>query len=454
MKKKNTVIFLLLPLITSLVLAYSYLFSQSFIDITCISPKPCAQISQSGRIQFEFSHPVEATRIESLWKIFPMTDGNWEWLDDRHAVWSPKDLLPTEQTFTAQFKQGIAGSKGQKIKETIRWDIEVRRPRILAVGSTTNGNELFSISLDGSGEIAQITETNGKLQDFTPSPDGESILLPIENNRLGMDLWLFSWAGKDDNLLLECGADRCKTPAWSPVMNQVAYTREIFSAENDTWEAARVYILDLLTSQTTPVINKSETTGSNPTFSPDGSWISFWNESSGGIELVNPLSGDTFQLKTSSGTVGCWSPDSRSYFYSDLLIGPGDFQSVVFRAGIADHPIAAVLMEDKGAESISVGNPACSPSSPEFAAVVQSNIRIAGRELKIFDLETNSSISVSSDLSKIPLHYSWSPAGDQLVFQLNTLGMDEWDTQILVWDRITGTNRLIGEGLKFPKWLP
>ena len=452
MKKKNTVIFLLLPLITLLVLAFSYLWSQSFIDITCISPKPCAQISQSGRIQFEFNLSVDASRIESLWEIFPMADGNWEWLDDRHAVWSPKDLLPTEQTFTAQFNQGIAGSKGQKIKETIRWDIEVRRPRILAVGSTANGNELFSISLDGSGEIAQITETNGKLQDFTPSPDGESILLSIENSRLGMNLWLINRAGKDDNLLLECGADRCRTPAWSPVMNQVAYTREIFSVENDTWEAARVYILDLLTGQTAPVINKSGITGSNPAFSPDGSWISFWNEASGGIELVNPLSGDTFQLKTSSGTVGCWSPDGHYYFYSDLLISPSDFQSVVFRADTASQSIATILEGDQ--EALSIGIPVCNPLYSELAAVVQSNIRIAGRELMIFDLDKNERISVSSDLSRIPLHYSWSPDGDQLVFQLNQLGGDERDTQILLWDRTAGTSSLIGAGLKFPRWLP
>jgi Tol biopolymer transport system component len=58
------------------------------------------------------------------------------------------------------------------------------------------------------------------------------------------------------------------------------------------------------------------------------------------------------------------------------------------------------------------------------------------------------------DLSRIPGFYSWTPDGEYLIFQLYTLGRNENDVEIWVWDQKMGESKLITTGVRAPQWLP
>jgi Tol biopolymer transport system component len=242
------------------------------------------------------------------------------------------------------------------------------------------GNELYRIALDGKTEPRQLSQTSGKIIDYSSSLDGEYFIMSIGNDKNGADFWISDRDGSHQHKLLDCGSDRCTTAVWSPLSNEIAYTRESAGLDpNGAKGAPRVWILDVESGETAPLFSDSQKIGYGPVWSPDGKYLSTWNGIAGGVQVVERKTGAITLLQTQSGDTGCWSPDGSALYYTNLIIGQSSFHNVILKADMLQGTIQTVLGSNLEGEGLNYDLPACHPSRNLVAASVQPNARIPAR---------------------------------------------------------------------------
>ena len=410
------------------------------------------QISPLGSVSFEFSRDVDPQLVDGLWEVQPQTAGRWVWQDARHATWYASTPLPAQHSIVMTFHAGKLEKKGEKLDKDQSWQASVRQPQIAVIETVPGqGQELFAIDLEGAQAARQIGSTHGKLDSFTPSPDGNQIILDVQNDKGGIDLWSVNRDGSDQHLLLDCGSDRCSAAAWSPDSRQIAFMRESSGEDNC---GPRIWLLSPNNSETKPLFDDSQKTAYSPLWSPDGKWLSVWNKKEGGVQIINPLSGEIILLKSSSGDSGCWSADGKSLYYTNLTIVDPTFRNVILKADIDQGTIQTVLDSNINDDNQGYDSPACHPSENRIAVSIQPNARIPGKQLAIFDADNGQSILVTNDLTRFPSHYAWNPGGEYLLYQMNEVNIEKKDIEIWVRDEATGNAQLIIEGAHSPAWLP
>lgn len=455
MKKIDWIVSSFIATTILLLIAVIFIGNRVPIKITCQSPIPCDQVSPFGSVVFEFSRPVQTDQVETLWQTTPSVEGKWEWLDSQHVRWYSIDPMPSNRKIVLEFTTGSVGKNGEQIKDIFQWEVMVRTPRIVVIGNQGVGQELFSFDLEDGSPRMQISQTNGNVFDFQASPDGDQVVFSALNELFGIDLWIVQRDGSNQRKLLDCGSDRCSTPAWSPILQELAYTREGAGIDpNGPNGAPRIWILDITSGQTSPLFADPQKIGYGPKWSPDGQWLSIWNGTQGGIEVVNRNSGETFMLESANGDVGSWTFNSQFLFYSNLVSGEAGFRNVILMADISNRSISTIVGGNVEGDGYSVDNPVCSPKDNLVAVKIQPNVKIPGAELFLLDPYSKNGKTIMDDLSRIPSFFSWTPDGEKLVFQSFILGGKSNDQEIWVWDVVKDQLKFITRGVWAPQWLP
>jgi len=444
-------------LLAMIMLAAAAIFGrQASVRITCRNSEGCERMSSQGVVTFEFSRAVDPEKAEKLWQTEPAVVGRWEWLDEKTVRWSLLEALTAGSRLTLRFNSGDVGRRGERIKSAYFWDITIRPAHILALGQIEEGSELFELDLAEGAKATQLTQTGGNVFDYAPSPDGERIAFSAENEVGGLDLWVVDRDGGNPHLLLDCQTDRCSAPDWSPSGTQLAYTREAHDMTGmDKSSSISVWILDWRSGMNPTRLSQNDESNSDAKWSPDGRWISVWNIQKERIDLVNLESGKIIPLETRSGNTGCWSADGRTYYYSAMEGGEGEFQNLILKANTEDGIVKMVLEKKSNQGILSVDNPACDPSEGWLAVRIQPNINVPGYELAAYNPQSEEMVSIQQDYSRIISSYAWSPDGRQIILQTFPLGGEVEDINIWVWDRESGEIREISSGgFRIPKWLP
>jgi hypothetical protein len=423
------------------------------VQVTCIQPANCSEISSRGGMVFEFSRPVDPARLDSVWQITPATEGKWLQIDDRHSRWI--STLPIKQAaqISFGFKPGVIGQENESIAAQKNWSAKIRKPTIIAINSSDKETELYLFDPEGKQKPTQLTHTGGKTFDYDVDPLGDVIVFTAINERNGSDIWKVNRDGSGQALLLNCGVDRCTEPVWSPKRDEIAYTRETSDpVKKGALGAPRIWMLNPQSGATGPLFEDKQQIGYGTSWSADGIWLSIWDGMSGGIKIVNRQSGQNFIVQSSSGNSGCWTVDQKSLVFANTIVRDTGYHNVILKVKVDDQSIVTLLGENSESGGTSFNNPQCNPVDDRLALTIQPNIKIPGRTLAIFDPGTQKQMNVVNDLSLIPGQYSWDAAGGRLVFQLDQLTSAQGKPRVLVWE--DGKTQPIAEGFRFPRWLP
>ncbi len=418
------------------------------LRVTCEN-KDCSLVNPEVGLTLNFSKAVEQELLDKLWKIDPAVPGYWDWQNDHQATWYADSPLPDGTEIQLTIRSGVIGKDGSALQEDINWTITIRTPLILTIQNLEDGEqEIFSTDII-SGDSTQFTFTNGRVSTFTSSPDGEIIVYSAENTTGGSDLWLINRDGSDNHKILDCKTEWCDTPAWSSSSQEIAYVRKEVM---NNWEG-QIWLLNSKDSETTPLIENTEINRHDIHWSPDGRWLSFWDEIQKGIQLVNRDSGEIQLIKSFNGDTGCWSNDSQILYYANTNLRETTFQNVIMKADLQKSTIETLLGGDIEGSGLNYDNPACNNAANLLAVSIQPNTNIPGKELAIYDIETMTKTTIINNLTRIPSNYSWTASGDKLVFQLSELSMEQEDIEIWVWDTAEETACLILRGAYTPAWL-
>lgn len=458
---------LLLVGITIIILFFSP-FLLSWITKTALSVLEGGQVranwlntaeilSSHPRLQFQFSQDIKPEVVNASFYVEPEISGIWSWLEEDLAVWQPDTPIPPGQSIRFGFQNPVASldSNIGRLKP-FEWQAFIREPEIAFLKGVGNGKELFKISPQTPEIEIQLTQTDGKIVDFTVSPDGEQILFSKSNDRSGLDLWLMNRDGQTQTMILECGVDRCSSADWNPLRDEIVFTIEKSNDEASfmNGDLPESYILNLITGTTKPLLNDFQKAGYDPIWSSRGQWITYWEGMDGGIMILHGASKEVGYADPSSQDTGCWSTEERYFYYSDVKEEGLPIVSIIYQVdiltGLRDYYTGSALF-DLG---YNYYYPACHPQGQGLLAVVQVDPKIPQRELW-WIIPDGSHKVVFNDLSQIATQYSWSPDGNSVLFLRDLLTGLADGSQMVIWNQIAGGELIqLTDQVFNLRWLP
>lgn len=309
----------------------------------------------------------------------------------------------------------------------------------------------------------QITFSQYGIYDFSPDPTGRYIAY-AENTPTGVtELFLLDLANNTARQITNCQQEdaSCDTVAWRPDGQVFAYQRrDLNTALGLGVSAPRIWIMDLSVNpaSTFPLFSDTQTLGTEPVWSGDGTKLAFYDSFGQGVLVFdfNALSEDQ-RIKfipAANGSTGVLSPDGERLAYTDLVFGAEgqSVRAVLNLANLTDG-VSEPLSDNANVDDGSL--PAWHPDGQRIAFTRQyldGEQATRGQQLYLYDFAADSIETLIFDEDYNNGALFWNPAGTQIVIQRTPFGggLPELWTYTLE----TRTLQKIATNAFLPRWVP
>jgi Tol biopolymer transport system component len=415
------------------------------------------QTGARGPLVVLFAEPVQLDSLEQRFSLDPPVTGRLSVLPRQGgrteypvAFWPEKPLEPGIQ-YALSLDAGVTSQTGLELRKPVSLPFSVRQPEVFFLSPTTSP-ELWQAAGDGSAPV-QVTSTGGALFDFKVSADGSRIVYSAVNQSQGIDLWEMDRWTRETRLLLPCESDWCSSPVYSPDGTKIAYSRRRSGAlPGEGPGVPRIWLLDLVQESTDLLYSDPNVGGYDPSWSPDGRFLAFFDGLAQGVRVLDLSQGTDFLLASQMGMVGEWSPDSRSLLFIDFLSFDAGPDVAVYEVDVETQQIRRALGEEVNQVDYSV--PVWSPDGEILAVGVRLLLDGPGKQVWLMTSSGQQRRVITSDPRFTHASYHWDPTGNRLVFQRLEMGRSGTLPQIMVWDRHSEQAVMVAENAFLPAWAP
>ncbi|HEX7314245.1 MAG TPA: di-heme oxidoredictase family protein [Pyrinomonadaceae bacterium] len=180
--------------------------------------------------------------------------------------------------------------------------------QILYSRPVSNIKQIFVANVDGTDET-QLTNDPAGAFHAVWAPDGSKIAF-MSNRQDGFQIWSMNPDGTGQTNLTNDGIGGNDFPTWSPDSSKIAFQRLRNGAQTDVW---------VMNADGTGQTNLTNTTGfnfnGNPSYSPDGTQITFGSNRDGNNEIYKMTSAGASQTRLTNHSANdgtpAWSPDGN-----------------------------------------------------------------------------------------------------------------------------------------------
>lgn len=324
---------------------------------------------------------------------------------------------------------------------------EARALMIAYLGNPLESPEVWLTNLDGSSPV-QLTHTQGKVYDFSISPDGDNLAYSALNEDGGADIYLIDREGNAVETLVQCGKSHCEQFVWQRGGILAAYSQYIRGLDFDS----QIHLIDGVTGEEQKFPGGAELNGAYPSFSPDGQYLAFFDTTDRAIHIINLASGENIRGLASEPEFGSWTRDSKELFFTHTIMNGLLPQSRLYRFNLDTRQVTPFLQDELAGYDAS---PIEWSPDGEWGVfgLTDSDIQ-SGQQIYTVRKDGEDLQATTSEPGTSNAAYHWSPSGEQIVFQRYRAGMVDAKPQIAMWDRRSGTTLILSENGAMPAWLP
>ncbi len=408
------------------------------------------QVGAYGPFTIVFSQSMQTSSVESRLVITPALHGRFTWQAQTLRFW-PDSILQPGTIYHVTLQPGAAGLSGRELLFARTFTVQVRQPQVVYLAHLQDGAEIV---LNTPAGKTQLTHTGGKVDGIAVSRDGEQIAYVVKNSRSGEDLWVVDRGGKQARLLLDCAVDLCTQPAWSPDGSRIAFSRKNIRSVSSAVLGGRIWLLDVASRQISPLYTDAAITGSDPSWSPDGKMLAFFDENAGGLRVLNLETHQEQMLPTSDGQVGSWSGDGQQMLVNDVVTNPTSSYEAMFLVGLIDQPVKQIKGPIDQTIDANYSVPVLSPDGQWIVVGVNYQNGPASSQLWLEKSDGTGARAITTNQVFTQAAYHWDPTSQDLVFQRLELDTSQARPEVVVWNRVDNTLTVIDQDSGLPEWLP
>ena len=428
------------------------------VQLTRISPADnTLNVPLRGRITFSFNENMLTHTLAGKVQLSPPVSGTLQW-NGNNVAFVPSMALQADTNYTLTIQAGAKSVRGRAfIKDTVL-RFRTGHPRLLYLSPASGTPDLFLQdvnSANGNSPAQRLTSEPYGVWDFAVNPDGTRIIYSARRDAGdSRDLWLINTNGADRVRLVTCDEQVCQAPSWSADGTRIAFERRnlVKGVIGKTPGPARIWIVDVQSSETVPLLEDTQKLGSLPRWAPVGNKLAYFDPTDTVVSVLDVASLQRVQLPSVLGDSGTWSPDATQLIYPELqAIDAGSFYQLL-RADLVSNVITTELPLSNTNDASAVW----SPVGDKIAFTRRSSTTVSGAGAQIW-LKPADGIAATALTSDAGFTYGalgFSPDGNWLTalrFDLN-----QPNAQPEVWlMRIDGTDkRQIATNATQPAWLP
>ncbi|MGD8454834.1 MAG: hypothetical protein PVF83_00525 [Anaerolineales bacterium] len=421
------------------------------IEINRTIPQEGGEVGMSGPIGIEFAQAMNQKSVEEHFSLLNGSPGTFRW-DENMMMFYPQGTLEAGERYTATLLPGSLGEDNRKVKEEISWSFTVRDPWIVYLSYGDPGRDIFKLSMSG-GEIEQLTTTNGKVYDFSPSSDGEKIAYSLINEEEGIDIWVMLRDGNNSKKIIDCQNHRCSSPRWSPDSTQIAYIKsEAGLGPDEPYSAPRVWLFDVRSGTSTRLYSDNQKIGYSPSWSPDGRKLTYVDGINNLLVAVDLESRHEIKLPNQLGSIGSWSPDSKKLLFGDISSGIDSYSEIIYEVDMTTQDV--IVLYGNLPNDNQYYHPQWSPDGKWITVSVRPSGSNINRSLAIFPVGDVIGTTIADNPNYVYLNYQFDPSGRYLVYQRHELGKAYTQPEILLYDTSSDSSIVLAGNASFPSWLP
>ena len=409
------------------------------------------EMSPFAPIVLSFSEPVNQKIVQSLFSIQPNIPGSIDWPDSKTLHFIPRRPLQPNIDYHITLEAGSLGNNRLLLRKDYSGIIHVRKPQIIYIASVNKKAQLWILDTAGKSP-RQLGNFNKAVFDFDVAPLGEYIIFSAINTKQGSDLWYLDRKGTTLRLLLDCGADRCTSPAISPDSLQVAYTRDTAPlTPSMPIGAPRVRVVNVETGEDHPLYADPQIIGFEPGWSPDGKYITSYDGVRELIQVVGFQSGEQFNLPSATGDMPSWSPDSKTILFTDIAQDSGRSWTQVKMANIDTGEIS-IWIGKNDVRDYQYSDLAWSPNPQDIVLSMREPPDFTARGLWMAQPDLLGGPMIAQDPNYIYDALKWDTWGNELIFQQEKI-KGGYTSQIDLWTQGMMQPLILAQGAS-PHWLP
>jgi len=447
MKKTDVIRIVAGLFIPGLAIILFWVFSRSQVNV--VFPLE-DQIGAAGPARLDFTELMDTASVEERISIDPQIAARFNWVGKTLWIWPEIPFEPGE--YELVLHSGSKSLEGRPIEETAVWTFLIREPRLVFLYPANGKTELWKYD-PISDSHKQLTSTGGKVYDYTVSMDGELIAFSVINALGGYDLWTINRDGENPKKLVDCGNEVCIEPAISPDGSKIAYSRAAW-VTGESLAGSTIWLVDIKGKKSSLLVNDPTIYGTGSVWSPLGDRLAFLDETNGLFRIFDFKKLEITNLQSAGQETGAWSPDgSKMLIPSEYLVGIQSFTGlslVDFEAEITEP------LFTKNQNMVDYFAPDYSPRGNEIIVGRREQLTNgrSSSQIWLVELESKKLEPITADHNYSHGGFHWSPTGNQVVYQRYSLGSSKATPEILLWDRDSGTSKLIIENAAIPQWLP
>jgi Tol biopolymer transport system component len=284
-------------------------------------------VSTRPLITFRYRGRLDAASASDRFSLFPATDGTLE-VDGNLIRFAPGNPLQAETDYQARLAPGLRDEAGRTSRQELILPFRTRPPRLLVsrpetesqAPTATSVRNLWVADLDGSNAKRVTQEPLGVLF-VSGAPDGERVAYSstTPGQMEASTLWSVRLDGSDRRQLAGDGRSAIVSHAWSPQGDLIVYERRpLLPGVGSGGRVGPPRLLGVRPdgTQIGPVYGRNEETAFLPSFSPDGTRVSFYESTQRALGIYN-FTEDVRFVSAFGLDSGSWDPSGTRLVYSD-----------------------------------------------------------------------------------------------------------------------------------------